>query len=190
MGEIQIGQYAKDKGFHPQTLRRWLGWKQQDRDALFRLATGLKIGENHLRDLMDCLEEIALRDQSTIEAILVSKPIADIESDPRLGRADKLKRMKEELRRLRLPRLAQLEDSIRERIQELRLHPGIRLSVPAGLEGGKLRVELSASSPEGLAKLTAKLLEAAGTDTIRQIFSLLAGETSEDRPNANQLCRG
>ena len=190
MGETPIGQYAKDKGFHPQTLRRWLGWNQLDRDALFRLATGLKVGENHLRDLMDWLEEIALRDQLTIDAILASKPIADIESNPRLGRAEKLKRIKEELRRLRLPRLAQLEDSIRERIQELRLHPEIRLTVPPGLEGGKLRVELSASSPEGLTKLTAKLLEAAGTDTVRQIFSLLAGEALDDRAKANQFSRG
>src|SRR5512147_1365767 len=112
MSETEIRRYGNAKGFHPQTLKRWLGWDQTARDSLFRLAAGLKIGENHLRDLMDWLEEIALRDHSTIEAILVSKRITDIESDPRLGRADKLKRIKEEVRRLRLPRLAQLEDSI------------------------------------------------------------------------------
>ena len=67
MSEMEIRQYAKDKGFHPQTLERWLGWDQSARDDLFRLAVGLKLGENHLRDLMDWLEEIALRDQSTIE---------------------------------------------------------------------------------------------------------------------------
>ena len=187
MSETELRRYAHAKGFHQQTLQRRLGWDQTARDSLLRLATGLKIGENHLRDLMDWLEEIALRDQSTIEAILVSKPITDIESDPRLGRADKLKRIKEELRRLRLPRLAQLEDSIRERIQELRLHPEIRLAVPPGLEGGKLRVELSASSPEALEKLTTKLIEAAGTDTVRQIFALLAGEALENRPKTDRF---
>lgn len=189
MSEIEIRRYGNAKGFHPQTLKRWLGWDQTARDSLFRLAAGLKIGENHLRDLMDWLEEIALRDHSTIEAILVSKRITDIESDPRLGRADKLKRIKEELRRLRLPRLAQLEDSIRERIQELRLHPEIRLTVPQGLEGGKLRVELSASSPEELEKLSTKLVEAAGTDTVRQIFALLTAEPLENRPNADPFSR-
>jgi hypothetical protein len=30
---------------------------------------GLKVGENHLRDLMDWLEEIALRDQATVGEI-------------------------------------------------------------------------------------------------------------------------
>ena len=141
----------------------------------------LKVGENHLRDLMDWLEEIALRDQSTIEEILASKPITDIESDPRLGRADKLKRVKEELRRLRFPRLVQIEDSIRMRIQELNLHPKIRLTVPPGLEGGKLRIELIASSPEELQRLTTKLAEAAPTSTVQQIFALLTGESRESQ---------
>jgi hypothetical protein len=190
MSEMEIRQYAKDKGFHPQTLERWLGWDQSARDTLFRLAVGLKVGENHLRDLMDWLEEIALRDQSTIEAILASQPITDIESDPRLGRADKLKRVKEELRRSRFPRLAQIEDSIRVRIQELKLHPEIRLTVPQGLEGGKLRVELSASTIEELKKLTVKLAEAAGTNTVRQIFALLAGEAEESRPKSDHFFRG
>jgi hypothetical protein len=190
MSEIEIRQYAKDKGFHLQTLERWLDWDQPARDSLLRLAIGLKIGENHLRDVMDWLEEIALRDQSTIGEILVSKPITDIESDPRLGRADKLKRVKEELRRLRFPRLAQFEDSIRVRIQELKLHPEIHLTVPQGLEGGRLRVELSASTPEELKRLTRKLAEAAGTNTVREIFALLAGEVEKSRPKSDHFSRG
>ena len=190
MSEIEIRQYAKGKGFHPQTLERWLRWDQFARDTLFRLAVGLKLGENHLRDLMDWLEEIALRDRSTIGEILVSKPITDIESDPRLGRADRLKRVKEELRRLRFPRLAQLEGSIRARIQELKLHPEIRLTVPLGLEGGRLRVELSASTLEDLKRQTGKLAEAADTNTVREIFALLAGEAVESRPKSDYFFPG
>src|SRR5262247_1511009 len=190
MSEIQIRQYAKEKGFHPQTLDRWLGWDQLARDTLFRLAVGLKVGENHLRDLMDWVEEIALRDQSTIAEILTRKSIVDIESDPRLGRADKLKRVKEELRRLRFPRLAHLEDSIRVRIQELKLHHEIRLTVPQGLEGGKLRVEFSASTPEELKKLTVKLAEATAANSIREIFALLAGETVENPPKSDDFSSG
>ena len=190
MSEMEIRQYAKDRGFHPQTLDRWLGWDQFARDALLRLAVGLKVGENHLRDLMDWVEEIALRDQTSIADTLARKPIFDIESDPRLGRADKLKRVKEELRRLRFPRLAQIEDSIRVRIQELKLHPEIRLTVPQGLEGGKLRVEFSASTPEELKKLTVKLVEATGADSIRDIFALLAGEAVENRSKSDHFSRG
>jgi uncharacterized FlaG/YvyC family protein len=139
----------------------------------------LKIGENHLRDLMDWVEEIALREQLVIEEILASKPIVDCASDPRLGRADKLKRIKQEIRRLRFPRLAQTEDAIQRRIYELKLHPQIRLKVASGLEGGRLEVELSASSHDEFKKLAIKLADTATDHRVREIFAILAGHALE-----------
>ena len=150
-------------------------WGQSDREALCQLAVRLKIGENHLRDLMDWLEEIALRDQSEIQSLLGGKVIKEIESDPRLGRADKLKRIKEQIRRARFPRLTQAEDSIRARIQDLKLHPDIKVTVPPGLEGGSLQVEFSASNPKQLKNQIARLAEAASSDSLAEVFGILAG---------------
>jgi len=180
MSEAQIRDYAAGKNFHPQTVERWLAWSKQDREGLFRLAYALKVSENHLRDLLDWLEEISLRDRLGIGDILSGHDIVYIQTDPRLGRADKLKRVKEQIRRLRFPRLAETEDALRTRIQALKLHPEIKLSVPAGLEGGKLHVEFDASSPDGLRRLAAKLVEAADKQLVREIFALLSGETAED----------
>ena len=176
MSEAEIRSFATEKGFHPQTLERWLNWAEPDRDALLRLVSDLKIGENHQRDMMDWLEEIAVRDQVKIQQILTGKIITDIESDPRLGRADKLKRIKEQIRRIRFPRLAQTEDAIRARIQELKLHPGISVTVPAGLEGGRLNVAFQSSSHEELIKQIAKLAEASEKKSIMEIFNLLGGQ--------------
>ncbi len=108
-----------------------------------KLALDLKIGENQLRDLMDWSEEIALRDGIAIAAIFAGKVIDDIATDPRLGRADKVKRIKESLRKLRFPRLAQTEDEIHDKIRALKLQPEIRVTVPPGLEGGRLQIEFS-----------------------------------------------
>jgi hypothetical protein len=163
----------------PQIVARWLAWPPPASAALCRLALALKIGENHLRDLMDWLEEIELRDGRTIDAVLADKVIADIETDPRLGRADKLKRIKEELRRKRYPRLASTEDAIKERIQKLNLHPEITLRAPAGLEGGSLRIECSASSQQQLRRLAAKLAEAADHEAVGEVFALLAGAAGD-----------
>jgi len=141
----------------------------------------LKIGENHLRDLVDWLEEISLRDGLQVRQTLGNGSIAALESDPRLGRADKLKRIKDQIRRRRFPRLAQTEDSIRARVQELKLQPEIRLTVPPGLEGGRLRVEFDASSQDELRRLIAKLAGVTGKEAVREIFGLLAGRTPEDK---------
>lgn len=187
MSETEIRQYAENKGFHPQTLVRWLGWGPAARSALFRLAVDLKVGENHLRDLMDWLEEIALRERLMIDEILASKPIVDCASDPRLGRADKLKRIKEAIRRRRFPRLAQTEDAIRTRIHELKLHPEIRLSVPLGLEGGRLQAELSASSHDEFKRLVTKLGEAVTDNRVQEIFAFLAGHGVDTQSKASHL---
>jgi len=177
----QVREYAKARGFHPRTLARWLGWEPPASAALCRLALELKIGENHLRDLMDWLEEIALRDDRAIDTILADRVIADIQTDPRLGRADKLKRIKEEVRRQRFPRLAQTEDELRARIAALKLQPEITLSAPIGLEGGRLRVEFSASSQQELKRLTAKLADAANQEAVREAFALLAGTAADTK---------
>ena len=179
MSEQEIRDYATAKGFHPQTLERWLNWQPDDAGALAQLAFALKVSENHLRDLMDWLEEISLRDGQTIHAILTSKAIDDSATDPRLGRADRLKRIKEQIRRLRFPRLAETEDAIRAKIQELKLHPEIRMTVPPGLEGGQLRVEFAAASHAELKLLATKLTEATDKTGMAEIFDLLAGHSSK-----------
>jgi hypothetical protein len=129
--------------------------------------------------MMDWLEEIALRDQVKIDQILATEVISDVSTDPRLGRADKVKRIKECLRRLRFPRLAQTEDEIRNRIKSLKLHPEIRVSVPPGLEGGRLHVEFTATSATELLTIAGKLRAAAATSLAPEIFDLLAGTHPE-----------
>ena len=175
-----IRDYAQARGFHPQTLERWLSWEAPDRDAFKALVLNLKISENHLRDLMDWLEELHLRDGAAITAILASPTIESIATHPRLGRADKLKRIKEQVRRLRFPRLARIENEIRTKISALKLPSGITVSVPAGLEGGKLQVEFSAGTSEEFAILSAQLTHAAAKEEIRNIFQLLSGRRLDD----------
>jgi len=175
MSETEIRDYAQGKSFHPQTLERWLGWAEADRNALAEIAFALKVSENQLRDAMDWLEEIALRDQSTIHKILGGNVITEIHTDPRLGRADKVKRIKDQLRRMRFPRLAETEDAIQRKVQSLKLHPEIRVSVPPGLEGGRIQVEISAASREELRRASKKLSDATENELTAEIFTLLSG---------------
>lgn len=180
MAERAIRDYATAKGFHRQTIERWLAWEATDQESLQEIAVSLKISENHLRDIMDWLEEISLRDDANVHEVLARPAILSLTTDPRLGRADKLKRIKEQLRCWRFPRLAAIEEAIRLKIQALRLPAEIRVSVPAGLEGGRLQVEFSAGSVAELAELTSRLSAAAATSWSTEIFELLSGRTAQD----------
>jgi hypothetical protein len=175
--EQEIQAYCRGKGFHPQTEARWLGLKDSDRSALFALIQQVKAGENHLKDLLDWLEEISLRDGIGIAAQV--KNLSAIVDDPRLGRNDKLKRLKDELRRLRFPRLARLEDDIERRIRELKLAPGISLRVPQGLEGGSVAITIQAGSRDEIRRLADETVVAIESEPMKEIFTLLHGDTAE-----------
>jgi len=177
MSDQAVLNYSKEKGFHRQTLDRWLRLAAPDREALWDLVREINMGESHLRDFLDWLEEIALRDGVTVCEIAKRPALLQTLSDPRLGRNDKLKRIKEELRRLRFPRLAGIEERIRQRIRDLRLSPGIRIYVPAGLEGGALTVQLKAASHDELTRLVKELSQAVDKDNIKYIFNSLEGKT-------------
>lgn len=147
-----------------------------------KLALDLKIGENQLRDLMDWSEEIALRDGIAMAAIFAGKAIDSIATDPRLGRADKVKRIKESLRRLRFPRLAQAEDEIQDKIRALKLQPEIRVTVAPGLEGGRLQIEFSVINQQDFKRVAEKLAAAAATTSTSEIFVLLGGTADSPEP--------
>lgn len=177
MSDEAILAYGKEKGFHRQTLERWLNLADSDRQALLGLAQELKMGESHFRDFLDWLEEIALRDGVALCEIFKRDSILRLSSNPRLGRNDKLKRIKEEIRRLRFPRLSQTEDEIQKRIREMRLTPQIQITVPPGLEGGVLTVQLRATGYDELKRLSKELGELLEKKAMKEIFDLLQGRT-------------
>src|SRR5262245_59683423 len=69
----RILAYAQHKHLSAQTLARWQAWTAEDQAQLLMLAEELQLGENHLRDFIDWLEEIVLRDGGTLYGLL-SRP--------------------------------------------------------------------------------------------------------------------
>ena len=188
MIDQEIIAYSGTKGLHKQTLDRWLKLAEVDRQALWDLVQELKLGENHLRDFLDWLEEIALRDGGSLSAVLKGESLRRISSDPRLGRSDKLKRVKEELRRIRFPRLARMEEAIFRRIHDLKLKPQIQITVPPGLEGRVLTLQIKINSYEELKRSVDELGQALENEAMREIFALLEGRT--EKLVAEQVLKG
>ena len=167
----EIQSYCRQRGFSLRIQDRWLALDDADRSALLSLMQEIKAGENHFKDVLDWLEEIELRDGVRIAALL--KNLSTTIDDPRLGRNDKLKRLKDELRRIRFPRLARIEDEIQRRVRELKLAPGLSLSVPVGLEGGAVTIKIEAGSADEMRALVRSLAGAAESGPMNEIFSLL-----------------
>ncbi len=168
----EIARFASERRYRPATVERWLRLDATDAKALFGLASELRLGENQLRDLWEWAAEIAARDGSSIASVFASEAI----TSSRLrdaGRNDKLKSIKEALRRLRFPQLAAVERRLNELIGTLDLPRGMRAALPAFLEGDTVRFEFEAGSPARLKEVAEALERIAGSDAFAQIVRLL-----------------
>lgn len=145
----QIATYAQEKRLSLQTLSRWKAWGEEDQAALLVVAQKLQLGENHLRDFLDWLEEITARDGGTVRELLARTDIHQpLQST--LSRNDKLKAVKAALRKIRYPRLSRLEEDLRVAVKALDLGNRIQVSFPPTLEGEEITVELKARNLQEL----------------------------------------
>jgi hypothetical protein len=167
----QVATYAQDKRLSPRTLARWKAWGEEDQAALLVVVQELQLGENHLRDLLDWLEEITTRDGGAVRELLtratISHPLRST-----LSRNDKLKAVKAALRSIRYPRLSRLEDDLRAAVKALDLGNRIQVSFPPALEGEEITVELKARNLQELTDNLRRLQRRVEDGSWQRLFAL------------------
>ncbi len=168
----QIIAYAQQKHLCGQTLARWQGWTEEDQAALLSLAEELQLGENHLRDFLDWLEEIVLRDGGTIHHLL-TRPQLRRPLEVKLSRNDKLKRVKDVLRKLRYPQLSRLEDDLRAALKALDLGGRVRVSFLPAFAGDEVTVEIKAHTVKELDESVTRLRQRITDGALQRVFDLL-----------------
>jgi hypothetical protein len=167
----QIAAYAHEKRLSPQTMARWRAWGEEDQAALFIVVRDLQLGENHLRDFLDWLEEITARDGGAVRELLTRAEIHQPLQSP-LSRNDKLKAVKEAVRRIRYPRFSRLEEDVRAAVKALDLGNRIQVSFPPTLEGEEITVELKARNPQELTDNLRRLQRRVEDGAWQRLFAL------------------
>jgi hypothetical protein len=170
--EAAVRAYAAARRLGKALELRWVGWARDDAEALLELAQALGLGSNQLADFMTWLEEIAARDQTTPAAVLSTADVRGILT-ARLGRADKLKRVKTWLRARRYPRLTAIEKALETEVQALGLGDGVTVRFPLGLDGNEVTVEVCAREPDALRRAVERLGRAVSAGGFDRVFQLL-----------------
>jgi len=168
----QIVAYAQHKHLSAQVLARWQAWTEEDQAALLPFAEELQLGENHFRDFLDWLEEIVLRDGGTIRGVL-SRAEVHRSLEVKLSRNDKLKAVKDVLRRIRYPRLSRLEEDLRTAVKALDLGGRVRVSFPPSFEGDEVTVEIKVRNVEELHDSVTRLRQRLDDGRLQRMFDLL-----------------
>lgn len=174
MSESAVRTYAAEKRFTAATLERWLAQPPVDRAALLELAARLRLGENHLREVMNDLAAIGSRRACGIAAVLQGDDLRSA-LDQRLARNDAIKTLKQALRRLRYPQLSSAERRLAELGRTLHLPAGVRLELPENLEGEHIAVTLRAGSAAELRVQAQAVAAALQGGAIDEMFTVLEG---------------
>ncbi|GIW41110.1 MAG: hypothetical protein KatS3mg076_1687 [Candidatus Binatia bacterium] len=158
----RIREFARARAYPDSLLERWLGMQARDAGALWRVASALRLGPNHWRDVAEWAEEIALREGGTVADVLERAEVREA-WEGRPARNEALRSLRAVLRKLRFPRLAACEERIRAALRDLGLPPHVRVRLPEYLRDAELTLEIRASDAAALSRAV-RSLEAALAD--------------------------
>lgn len=167
-----VAAYARQKRFSAATLARWQAWPAEDQAALLSLVCDLRCGENQVKDLLDWLTDIALRDACGVAEVL-ARPAIHVARAGSASRNDRLKAVKAALRRLRFPRLVRLEDQAHRAVRALDLGRSVQVSFPPNFEGDELTISLTVRSVDDLRAQCARLNDRLADGGFARLFAAL-----------------
>lgn len=173
MSEQAARDYARERHFSAATTERWL--RCAARDGLLDLAVRLRLGENQFRDLLDLLEDCAVRHRCDARAVLELPPVSAVLRG-KLGRNDTIKALKAALRRLRYPQLSATEERLKDLARSLALPRAVQIGFPDHLEGTQLTLTVQAGSATELRGLLGACARAAERAEVDEMFRLLDGQ--------------
>lgn len=175
--EEKIRALASERRLPESAVRRWLAMDEASREALFDLAHGLRMRTGQIAAALDTLHEIALREQTTVAAILARDEIkrAAQFKGPAPARASAVL---DAVRTFRFPRLKATERRLRAEIKAFKLPAGISVVLPKDLGSDEVTVSLRARGADEFARMLDALKRCQ--PGMRRMFKMLGGETPEN----------
>jgi hypothetical protein len=150
--DAQIRELGAERRVPSSHIDRWLAMDPPSRAAMLDIARALRLRTGQLVTALDTLDEIAVRDQMTVAAILDQPEVRRIANGS--GSApSRASALLEALRTLRYPLLQRMQDDLYAEVSALKLPRGISIDLPKDLGSDELTVSLRARSGAELAHL-------------------------------------
>jgi len=150
--DAQIRTLAAERRIPDSHLARWLAMDPASRAAFLDIARAIRLRTGQLVTALDTLEEIAVRAQVSVAAVLDRPEIRRIANAPGSAPA-RASALLEALRTLRYPLLKKTQEQIRSEVSALKLPRAISIDLPKDLGSDVLTVSLRVRSAIELANL-------------------------------------
>jgi len=171
--DVEIRDLATRRRLPASYLARWLKLDQSGRSALLELARALKFRTGQLVAALDLLDEISVREQTSVAKILARPSLRGLVTGG--GSApERAHAVLNELRAVRFPRLREATARLEAAIAALRLPRGIKVLLPRELASDELTIQFAASAPGELDRLLETLLEKRSE--LARILAMIGGD--------------
>lgn len=125
------------------------------------------LNNNESRQVIQLIEEITLRDLKSVKEVLRA-------SESRIEAPNKGKNeLRRELKKIRYPNLAEIEEKYRKEVDNLNLPKEITLFVNQFFEGNDLELRLRVKSSEELSQILEKIKDTLNTSQIDELLKII-----------------
>ena len=157
----------------PVDVAVWVGGLDiADQQAVLPLFAGLQLGSNRAQECATYIDEVCQRDACSAAALVERLDIPALLADPQRSGPQKREAVRHVLRQARYPQLTAHEQRYREAARRLRLPPAISLRPPPYFESRQYQVSFSFSQRHELRHAAQRLLDAADSDAMDELFDL------------------
>lgn len=158
----------------PVDVAVWVGGLDAaDRQAVLPLFAALQLSSNRAQECAAYIDEVCQRDACTAATLFKRLDIpALLAADPQRSGPQKREAVRHALRQARYPQLTAHEQRYREAVRRLRLPPSIALRPPPYFENHQYQISFSFSQRQELRHAAQRLLDAADSDAMDDLFDL------------------
>jgi len=155
--EDAVKRYVLEQEVSRSNIRKLSALTSDDRIALLTLISSLKLGENHLREMLTFAEEISKRDRVKIRDIVHRPEIQNILSQKEFTPSQRTERIKKVLKDLRYPRMHEMEERFEKKRKDLDLPSNVFVRHQPFFEGKGLKIEFQFETFEEYQSILASL---------------------------------
>jgi ParB family chromosome partitioning protein len=168
--EDEVKTYVLKEGVSRSNIRRFSAIKPEDRMALIKLVSFLKLGENRLRELLTLLEEISQRDECGVRDVVHRPEIESVLSPKGLTPSQRAERVKKVLIDFRYPRIRQKEEQFEQKRRGLGLPSEVSIYHPPYFEGKGLKIEFQFETTEEYRSILSSLSQLGDKTEFREML--------------------
>jgi ParB family chromosome partitioning protein len=139
-------------------------------NLLVGLFLELQFNQNKQREIFSHLKEIAHREKSSVQEVLLSESISEVIDDKNLDNLQKTRLVRSKLRKRRFPNLSLAEETFQHHLKKLNLGNSISLTPPAYFEGTSMKLSMSFKNESELRQQIDTLNKTLSNPYLSKIF--------------------